>query len=83
MTLKEQVIVVEDQVRKTLIMALEEKDYHKSKKLFDILNDVRSLFPYKYEPLKESYDTMNNFSISSSPDIISFGGTATSVSDRH
>ncbi len=71
MELKEQMEVVENEVRKALITALEQKDDIKAKKLFTILSDVRSVIPYRYEP--------STFSITSNPDIISFGGTDSGI----
>jgi hypothetical protein len=77
MTLQEQIDTIQDNVRQALITALEQKDDTKARKLFAILADVRAVIPPFYkEP--------STFSISSSPDIISFGGTdAGIVSDRH
>ena len=77
MTLQEQIDTIQDNVRQALITALEQKDDTKARKLFAILADVRAVIPPFYkEP--------STFSISSSPDIISFGGTDSGiVSDRH
>ena len=76
MTLQEQIDTIQDNVRQALITALEQKDDTKARKLFAILADVRAVIPYR--------PGNSSFSISSSPDIISFGGTdAGIVSDRH
>ena len=76
MTLQEQLDQIEDNVRKALITVLEQKDDIKARKLFAILADVRAVIPYR--------PGYSSFSISSSPDVISFGGTdAGIVSDRH
>lgn len=75
MTLQEQLDTIEDQVRRALITVLEQKDDTKARKLFAILSDVRAVIPYR--------PGYSSFSIGSSPDIISFGGTDTGlVSDR-
>ena len=76
MTLQEQLDTIEDQVRRALITVLEQKDDTKARKLFAILNDVREVLPPFY---RES----STFSVSSSPDFISFGGADSGlVSDR-
>ena len=76
MTLQEQLDQIEDNVRQALITVLEQKDDIKARKLFAILADVRAVIPYR--------PGYSSFSISNSPDVISFGGTdAGIVSDRH
>lgn len=74
MELKEQLEIAEDAVRKALIIALEEKKDFKANKLFKVLGDIREVMPLRYEP-----GTSNTFSITSSPDIISFGGTDSGI----
>jgi hypothetical protein len=71
MEFKEQVEIAEEAVRKALIIALEEKKDFKANKLFKILGDVRELMPISYEP--------STFSISNSPDIISFTGADSGI----
>ena len=75
MTLQEQLDQIENNVRQALITVLEQKDDTKARKLFAILADVRAVIPYR--------PGNSSFSISSSPDIITFGGAdAGLVSDR-
>lgn len=74
MELKEQLEIAEDAVRKALIIALEEKKDFKANKLFKVLGDIREVMPLRYEP-----GTASTFSITSNPDIISFGGTDSGI----
>ena len=71
MELKEQLDIAQEAVRKALIIALEQKEDFKANKLFKILGDVREVMPIRYEP--------TTFSISNSPDIISFGGSDSGI----
>jgi hypothetical protein len=71
MELKEQLDIAQEAVRKALIIALEQKEDFKANKLFKILGDVREVMPIRYEP--------STFSITSNPDIISFGGTDSGI----
>lgn len=66
MTLEEQLLSIKEQVRQALITALAGKQDVKARKLFAILNDISGLIPYR--------PGSSSFSVSSSPDVISFGG---------
>jgi hypothetical protein len=74
MELKEQLDIAQEAVRKALIIALEQKEDFKANKLFKILGDVREVMPLRYEP-----GTASTFSITSNPDIISFGGADSGI----
>jgi hypothetical protein len=72
MELKEQVTIAKDELAKAIIIALENKQYGTARKFFEAFNTIHD----NYIPR-----TMNStsFNISSSPDIISFGGSDSGI----
>jgi hypothetical protein len=73
MELKEQLSIVKDELAKALIIAFETKKYGTAKQLFEAFDIINSQY------IPSSVNTNSSFSITSNPDIISFGGTDSGI----
>jgi hypothetical protein len=74
MELKEQIDIAEEAVRRSLIIALEQKEDFKANKLFKILGDVREVMPLRYEP-----GMVTKFNLTNNPDRVYFGETDSGI----
>jgi hypothetical protein len=86
MELKEQISNLKDELSKSIVVALESKSYRTAKQLMQCFDIVHSIYvpgtytPGNYRSHMDLKNTENNFSINSSPDIISFGGIDSTIS---
>lgn len=85
MELKEQISNLKDELSKSIVVALENKNYRIAKQLMECFDIVHTIYipgtytPGNYRSNLDLKNTENNFSINSNPDIISFGGTDSGV----
>jgi hypothetical protein len=86
MELKEQISNLKDELSKSIVVALESKNYRTAKQLMQCFDIVHSIYlpgtytPGNYRSHMDLKNTQNDFSITSNSDVISFGGTDSVIS---